>query len=388
MRKKRDVLFVVLFLIIFINGFESGGYQASLLEIGKEYNLTHTSMGFFASFELLADMLAPILLGHWADRTGKRLSILVMLGIQVVSNLLIVFWTSNYVFLFSIFMIGLTTSALQFISLAALADAYPVTGTTKIGYITSLYALGALVSPLIVRFYLRMGIGWRMLFILLAATSLIALLCVRVVTFLVREQPVVASQEAGGREKMLIVGVLLLCVIMCIYVGFENGFSFFIDTYMNTQLHTENGKIVLSVFWAAMIPARILAGKFSAKARQILYLCCISIPILTIAIAFSTSQLLIFILTIPLGMASGAIYPSVLNTSFGFAGKSTATVTGMITTATGVGGVIFTALTGILTDQFGIRMAIAALAAFFILAILSVAGLGRVGRMKVKKQSE
>uniref|UniRef100_I5AV67 Major Facilitator Superfamily transporter n=1 Tax=Eubacterium cellulosolvens (strain ATCC 43171 / JCM 9499 / 6) TaxID=633697 RepID=I5AV67_EUBC6 len=157
---------------------------------------------------------------------------------------------------------------------------------------------------------------------------------------------------------------------------------------MNTKLHTENGKIVLSVFWAAMIPARILAGKFSAKARQILYLCCISIPILTIAIAFSTSQLLILILTIPLGMASGAIYPSVLNTSFGFAGKSTATVTGMITTATGVGGVIFTALTGILSDQFGIRMAIAALAAFFILAILSVAGLGRVGRMKVKKQSE
>jgi fucose permease len=151
---------------------------------------------------------------------------------------------------------------------------------------------------------------------------------------------------------------------------------------MNSKLHTENGKIVLSLFWASMIPARILAGRFAAKARMILYLCCISIPVLTLAIAFTGSQEVIFVLCIPLGMASGAIYPSVLNTSFRYAGSNTATVTGMITTATGIGGVVFTAVTGILADSIGIRLSIAALAGCFVFAVLAVAGLRGVERKK------
>ena len=32
---KKDCLWLVLFLIVFINGFEAGGYQASLWSIGK-----------------------------------------------------------------------------------------------------------------------------------------------------------------------------------------------------------------------------------------------------------------------------------------------------------------------------------------------------------------
>ena len=59
--KKRvpDLLCLALFILIFINGFESGGYQASLHTIGKVYDLSITSMGLFATVELF-------LLGHGA----------------------------------------------------------------------------------------------------------------------------------------------------------------------------------------------------------------------------------------------------------------------------------------------------------------------------------
>ncbi|MBQ5431480.1 MAG: hypothetical protein IIU28_07510 [Lachnospiraceae bacterium] len=52
--KKRvpDLLCLALFILIFINGFESGGYQASLHTIGKVYDLSITSMGLFATVEL------------------------------------------------------------------------------------------------------------------------------------------------------------------------------------------------------------------------------------------------------------------------------------------------------------------------------------------------
>ena len=65
----------MLFLIIFINGFEAGGYQASLWSIGRDFDLSATSMGLYAAMELFATMLAPILLGRWADWTEKAKSI-------------------------------------------------------------------------------------------------------------------------------------------------------------------------------------------------------------------------------------------------------------------------------------------------------------------------
>ena len=84
-RARRDILWAVLFLVIFINGFESGGYQASLWSIGQDYDLSTTSMGLFAAVELLADMLAPLLLGAWVDRAGKAKSMKIVLVLQLVA---------------------------------------------------------------------------------------------------------------------------------------------------------------------------------------------------------------------------------------------------------------------------------------------------------------
>ena len=89
--KRRDFLWIVLFLIVFINGFEAGGYQASLWSIGKDFDLSMTSMGLYAAMELFATMLAPILLGRWADSVEKSKSIGIMLGIQIVAVILVLF---------------------------------------------------------------------------------------------------------------------------------------------------------------------------------------------------------------------------------------------------------------------------------------------------------
>ena len=79
MRKpERDCLWIILFFIVFINGFEAGGYQASIWNIGKDFDLSMTAKGMYASMELFATMLAPLLLGRWADRTSKDRSISIL----------------------------------------------------------------------------------------------------------------------------------------------------------------------------------------------------------------------------------------------------------------------------------------------------------------------
>ncbi|MBQ6206846.1 MAG: hypothetical protein IJK52_07165, partial [Oscillospiraceae bacterium] len=83
---------------------------------------------------------------------------------------------------------------------------------------------------------------------------------------------------------------------------------------------------------------------------------------------------LVMLLCVPLGLASGAIYPCSLTMLLPFAGKRTATATGMITTATGIGGVAFTAFTGFAAELWGIRVAMASLGGFVLLSALAVLG--------------
>ena len=368
----RDYLWVVLFLIIFINGFESGGYQASLWSIGQTYDLSITSMGLFAAAELLADMLAPLLLGGWADKVGKAKSMTIMLCLQLVSSLVVLFAPSSAVFVGGMFFMGLTTSALQFIAIAALADAYPVTNERRIGYITSMYAFGAVVSPLIVSLYLGLGLSWKLLFVFLGLGTAAALVGLRQVGTDPREQAPALKTGRSSASSFLLKGILLLCVVMCIYVGFENGFAFFVDTLFTDVLHSSTGKLALSLYWATMIPARILAGRFAKYSEKILLGAVVAIPVIAILVSLASSGPLVLALCIPLGIASGVVYPSVLTLMLPFAGKKTATATGMITTATGLGGFAFTALTGVVADAWGMRAALMVLAAFFVVSIVAV----------------
>ena len=366
------MLWIYLFLIVFINGFEAGGYQASLYSIGQTYDLSVTSMGIFASVELFATMLAPLVLGSWADRRQKLRCLLILLALQTAFAFTIYASNVQLIFVAGIFFLGMTTSALQFISIAALAEAYPVSGKKKIGFMTSMYALGALVAPLVVDFYLSRGVSWRIIFLALTIGSVIAFAGVFALRNHKTEEGTGAGEEYIENTAFVLPGVLLLCVVMCIYVGFENGFAFFVDTMFTDVLGSASGKYALSLFWAVMIPSRILVGLFARHARKILVTVIIAIPVITTVIAMMSNGNVVMALCIPLGFACGAIYPSVLTTLMQLSGNRKATATAMITTATGIGGVMFTALTGILAGNIGLRSAMVSLSAFFIISLISV----------------
>ncbi|WP_026651571.1 MFS transporter [Butyrivibrio proteoclasticus] len=370
-KKRFDFLWLVLFAIVFINGFEAGGYQASLRVIGVTYDLSITEMGLFASVELFATMLAPLFLGIIADQTNKKEIIRIFLIIQLLGAGFILVTTSNIIFVAGVFLLGMTTSALQVVAIASLTDSYPVSGSSKLGFLTSMYALGAFVAPLVVDKYLFMGFHWRTLFALLAIGSVITYIGMVTAGDYVRETVTEDSSDssAPSNTKFYVFGILLLCVIMLIYVGFENGFAFFVESLFANILVSSKGRLALSIFWIFMIPSRFCVGFFAKKAKGILIAAVFAIPIVAVIIALVSSADVVLVLCAMLGFASGAIYPSVLNIMLSFAGKKTATATGMITTATGIGGWLFTAITGYIGDKFSLRIAIMVLAAFFVFSI-------------------
>lgn len=360
----------LLSLTVFMNGFEAGGYQASLLNIGTGYQLEDRAMGIFASVQLIAGLIAPLIFGPVADRCGKKKIYGAFLLVQLLGCALLIMAGSAAAFLPGIFVIGMSVSALQYIALAALADAYPQTGKKKMGIITALYSLGAVTAPLICGLYLGHGLSWKILFMLLAVTTMMNLMTMCFTDFSARETAVQvqprdgagSSASAPDASAYFLPGVLLLCFIMFIYVGFENGFAFFINSYITRELGGTHAFLALSLFWLAMIPARILCGYFSRYNRHLLVAASAGVVLFVLLIAMSPSEFPVLILSIPLGFCSGAIYPCVLARSMDFAGSRTATVTGLITASTGLGGAVISVLTGSISQSAGIHTALCTLA--------------------------
>jgi MFS transporter, FHS family, glucose/mannose:H+ symporter len=352
------------FAAVFMNGFEAAGYQASLLTIGNAFGLNFASMGFFASVQLIAGLIAPLVFGPLADRSGKRRFFLAFLAAEIVGSIFLILPGNEAAFLAGIFLIGISTSGLQYIAIAALSDIYPATGKKKTGILTGFYSMGAVLAPLVCGFYLNRGYSWKILFILLGLSALGNLLFTSAA---VGFEPQESGNQAAGSKaedsgNWILSGILFLSFIMFLYVGFENGFAFFIGTYIRQDLGGSKDYFALSLFWLAMIPSRLLCGYFAKYSRRILLAACAGAGLFAALTGLASGEIPAIILCFPLGFFSGAVYPSVLNRLMEFAGGRSATAAGILTAATGLGGAAITQLMGISSGIIGVRTGIFCLA--------------------------
>jgi len=92
---QRNDLSLLFLLSIFMNGFETGGYQAALLYIGQEFDLSIGQQGILASVQLFATMIAPLLLGPLADRIGKKIMLVLFTATRVLSAAVIMLATES-----------------------------------------------------------------------------------------------------------------------------------------------------------------------------------------------------------------------------------------------------------------------------------------------------
>lgn len=358
------LLIWLLYFAVFTNGFEAAGYQTSLSSIGNEYALAGAGMGALASVQLAAGLAAPLVFGPLADRVGKRKMLAAFFALEAAACTGLIFSTGYLLFGFGIFIIGLSVNTIQYVAIAALADQFPCSGGRKIGLITSFYSCGAVIAPLICGYYLGRNISWRLLFAALGVAAAAEMIAVFKADFAPRETARQERRPVSSGGAWAFSGIALLCAVMFVYVGYENGFAFFVNSYLTGALNASHAYLALSLFWLAMIPSRILCGYISRWNRQTLAAACLGAAAASFAFCMAGSAAAAIVLSIPLGFFCGAIYPSVLTRSLDFAGGKTATATGMITAATGLGGAAVTAMTGVISQQYGLQRAVLSLTIF------------------------
>lgn len=356
-RKNINDLSVLLLASIFMNGFETGGYQASLLYIGEEYALDHGAQGVIASVELFATMIAPILLGSLADRVGKKIMLTLFTFTRVISCGIILLATKSLTFAVGVFILGFATSIIQYVAIAEMDDAYPVTRHQRMGGIAAMYAFGAVIAPLIVGFAIKNSMGWKGFFASDCIISFILTVLLWKISFEPREtltdSDLPDDTVVNTGSEIYYGGVALLCIIMFIYVGVENGVGFFLNGFMHDHVNSERGYIALSLFWMAMIPSRILCGYLCKHRRLLLCAAPTGAAILLAVLPAVVNEYVAFVLVFCLGFFCGAVYPNVLTYAADYSGTKTATVIAAITVATGVGGTVISAAFGFLETAIG-----------------------------------
>lgn len=359
---RRNDLSALLLASIFMNGFETGGYQAALLYVGQEYDLSIGQQGILASVQLFATMIAPLLLGALADRIGKKIMLVVFTAIRVLSAAIILLATDSLTFAVGIFVLGFSCSIVQYVAIAGMQDAYPLTRNRRMGFITAMFALGAVIAPLLVGFSLTTRWGWQGFFLVSGIVFLILTVLLWRTSFEPREVAQQKETDSGG-TGIYFKGATLLCFIMFIYVGVENGVCFFLNSFLLDTMNSTHGYLALSLFWLAMIPSRFLCGFLAKYRSRLIVLAPLGATIMLAILALIRSESLAFVIVFVLGFFCGGVYPNVLTYVADFASGRTATVTAAITVATGVGATIISASFGFLHDSLGFSGAFLALAA-------------------------
>ncbi|WP_462332844.1 MFS transporter [Schwartzia sp. (in: firmicutes)] len=375
----KNDLSMLFLLSIFMNGFETGGYQACLLYVGQEYDLSIGQQGMLAAVQLFATMIAPLLLGALADKIGKKIMLVIFTACRALSAVIILFASGSMIFAAGIFVLGFACSIVQYVAIAGMQDTYPQTRNKRMGYITAMFALGAVIAPLIVGLSLATPWGWRSFFVLSALIFLILTICLSRTDFAPRED-VNPEELVNAEGGIYIKGAAFLCAIMFIYVGVENGFCFFLNSFMADTLGSPRGYLALSLFWLAMIPSRFLCGIFAEHRSSLIYIAPLGAAVMLALLTFLTQEILIFAAVFVFGFFCGAVYPNVLTYVADFAGGRTATVTAAITAATGIGATVISASFGFLHEQFGFGGAFLVLAALLGADVLIAAMVPRLRR--------
>jgi fucose permease len=144
-------------------------------EVIREFNLSMTAAGAFHYTSMTAIALAGILLGHLADRLGRKATIIAGLSLFAVSSFL---FAAGHAFAFFIVLLVVSGTAIGIFKTGALALVGDISSSTRehtatMNTVEGFFAVGAVIGPAIVTRLLGAGLSWKWLYIIAAGICVI-----------------------------------------------------------------------------------------------------------------------------------------------------------------------------------------------------------------------
>ena len=374
MKKKEKLLFPVVCILLFGLGLETGGFQLSVLQMAKEFQISSASMGLMIGAQYGAIMLMPLIFGKRSDRWGKKYVILGAMLVFLAGCLLIVAAPGYGLVLAGIFVLGSGYSVCESTATAVLTDQFAKKAGGYISLTQSCFSLGAVAGPLLVDYGIRrFGMDWRLTFWMAAglyACMLVPMLCTQV-----RPLQLSAGTPSGKEGHRFRPDLVMGCLIfaMVIYVGIENGTGYFADTFLELDLQiTGKASGVIAAFWSAMILSRIVSGILYRLKRRLLLICYTGSMLLLGGLYFVSDLHVVTVMFFLMGLFYGPVWPALMGIAAEEYPERTGAVTGLMASACGAGGALFPVLMGWALNMFGVRASYLMMAGMAGLAIAAI----------------
>lgn len=367
MKDRRGRLTAICFFVLFMLGFEAGGFQISLLKIIEAQKFSSGLSGVLVSGQYGAIIIMPLLAGGFADRRGKRKvltasCLIFALGAFGMSSL-----HAFGALMLSAFAIGTGYSVSESIGSALLAEAHGEKSGKYMNLSQCFFSLGAMVSPQLLEYGSR-SFGWsyQSLFQICGAAGLAA--SIGVIGLAGKDTPA----DTSPKESSMPIGreILYLAAGLFVYASLEGGISYYLDSFAATELlRPEHGANMLSLFWLFMLGGRIICGLLYRYRRKLLAISLLGTGVLLILLSLFPSLLMGYVCFSLLGFSLASIWPNLMSLAVEGYENNSAQAAGIISTGGGFGAVFSPLLLGMLMESAGLRPG------FVILGILSLLGM-------------
>jgi MFS family permease len=370
-------------VLMFFVGFEMGGFQFALRSISTEYAVHGIGSGLLVAAQYSSVIVMPLVFGHIADRVGKRIVLLCFCGVFVLGCALTAFSGGVAAFALGAFLIGAGYSVCETAGSAALSDLSREDGARWVNFSQGALSFGAVISPILTQVCTKaFGSSWRLMFFVClvgAMLSAVLLFFSHVTSASKDEVPHMSTLPIRQFHDL---PFTLFFFSILLYVGLENGFGYFTESLFSLELGTVSlGAYAISAYWASMACSRLVFGVLRVKPERLLIFVLGASALLFLALSLANASIPAFIICALIGFAFGPVWSILMSLAAARNPSASGGTIGLMSAGCGLGGAVFPALMGLISDSFNLR------AAFLLLALTAAiaAALSLAAKLRQQK---
>ena len=348
------------FLMFMMFAMTTDAVGVIIPEVMKQFQLSMTAAGLMHYTPMIAIALAGVLLGFLADKFGRKFTIILGLAIFAANSYLYI--TANtFGFILSLMAIGgLSIGVFKTGALALIGDICKSTKehTSTMNTVEGFFAVGAIIGPFIVTYFLSKGVDWKWLYVVAGTLCIVLIIMAMMVeypkTIKTTEEPINLSGTFSMMKDPYAMGFSMgaffyVAVECAIYVWMPtlisgyNGSAVFIATY------------ALSIFFILRAVGRFIGAWLMSRFNWSMVLTIFSFLILLCFLGSVVGGIGLAVVLLPLsGLFMSVIYPTINSKGIScFPKAQHGSVAGVILFFTAAGAAIGPLAMGAVSDSFG-----------------------------------
>lgn len=174
-------------------------------EVIRTFDLTLTAAGTFQYATMGGIAIAALVLGHLADRFGRRRTLILGLGVFAAASFLFAAGDDFLFFASLMAMSGLAIGVFKTAALALIGDISRSTAqhTSTMNMAEGFFGVGSIVGPAIVARLVGVGVSWKWLYVLAGMLCVALVIMASMVRYPPSPLPAASGPSLGGTSSAL-----------------------------------------------------------------------------------------------------------------------------------------------------------------------------------------